>query len=575
VSHRIHARLYTGFVLAVLLVATACTNTSSSRSNNPTGQVKFTDVTLEAGIDYIQYHGRDCGSTMECGPESMTGGVAAGDYDNDGFVDLFVTRHDEPPILYRNTGRGSFEDKTKEAGVDLGGKLLKGNGAGWADLDNDGCLDLYVTALRDTRHYLFMNDCNGHFSEQAVERGATPVEDKPTVFGMGVTFGDYDKDGYLDIFVAEWRASMVRGRPTTWTQGTRHHNRLLRNKGKEAPGSFTDETDRAGINLDGRSGNPEWEGAFGFAPTFIDLDGDGWLDLAVAADFVTSGIWWNNGDGTFTDGTKAAGVGTDEAGMGSTFGDYDGDGRIDWFVTAIYDECGPACGRTHAIDGNRLYRYDGNRVFSDHTDRARVRNGAWGWAATFIDYDNDTDLDIAHTAGFHMVGMPHIDRFRQDPTFFERNDGGVYTEIGEEVGIRDSKEGRGLLSFDYDNDGDLDLFLVQHAARPRLFRNDGGNANGWLKVKTKGSKSGRDGIGAKITVTYDRSKAPLVGVVTAGDNYLSMNPLVQHFGLGPGKDPVAEVRVAWPAGCAQTFRDVQRNTVLVADEAECGTQSSW
>lgn len=577
-----HARLagLAGTLVVVLLLA-GCTKTNTPASS--TGMKlapKFVDVSEAAGITHIQYHGRDCGSMPECGPEAMTGGAAAGDYDNDGNIDLFVTRHDETPILYRNKGDGTFEDKTKESGLDLDGKLLKSNSAGWGDVDNDGCLDLYVTALRDFRNYLFMGDCKGHFTEEAIARQATPVESVPSVFGMGVSFGDYDRDGFLDIFIAEWRAEEVRGRKTPWPAGTPHHNRLLKNNGAASPGTFTDVTKAAGIEMDGRSKNPEFHGAFGFAPALIDVDDDGWLDLAIAADFVTSGIWWNNRDGTFTDGTRAAGVGTDEAGMGSTFADYDQDGRTDWFVTAIYDACAADCGRTHAVDGNRMYHYDGNRTYSDRTDRAGVRDGAWGWGATFIDYDNDTWPDIAHTAGFHMAGMPHIDRFRNDPTFFQRNNGdGTFTEVGNEVGIRDSKDGRGLLAFDYDNDGDLDLFLVQHAQKARLFRNEGGNKNGWVKVKAVGEgvtgKAPRDGVGAKVTVTYDKSKAPLISKVAAADNYLSMNPLVQHFGVGPGKAKIHEVKVSWPTGCAQTFREIERGTTVEAKEADCGKQSSW
>lgn len=561
----------TGIVMAASLAG--CTETSNPSTSST--KVKFVDVTDQAGIGQLQYTTPDCGSMPQCGPESMSGGAAAGDYDNDGNVDLFVTRLDATPFLYRNKGDGTFEDKTAASGVDLGGKLLKSNSAGWGDVNNDGCLDLYVTAMRDVRNYLFMGDCKGHFTEEGVQRSATPVETKPTVFGMGMTFGDYDRDGFLDMFISEWRADFVRGRDTPWPQGTDHHNRLLKNNGAANPGTFTDVTKAAGIELSGRSKDPDFRGAFGFAPTLIDLNDDGWLDLAIAADFVSSGIWWNNQDGTFTDGTKSSGVGTDEAGMGSTFGDYDQDGRIDWFITAIFDAC-KDCGRSHAIDGNRLYHNDGNKTFSDRTDRAGVRDGAWGWGATFIDYNNDSWLDIAHTAGFHMPGMPHIDRFRNDPTFFQRNNGdGTFTEIGEEVGIRDSKDGRGLLALDYNNDGAMDLLLVQHGLKPRLFKNDGGSKNGWVNVKAVGSKAPRDGVGARIRVTYDKSKAPLEGVVTAGDNFQSMNPLLQHFGVGSGKAKITEVRVSWPSGCAQIFRDVERNTTVEAREADCGTQSSW
>lgn len=536
-----------------------------SRGSSNTAPV-FADVTAEAGLDYLQDASPDCGDWQECGPEIMSGGAAAGDYDRDGKLDLAVTRIDNPPILYRNRGDGSFEDVSLGAGIGGPGGHLGTSGVVFGDIDNNGCADIYMTRVRKPHHVLYMNDCKGHFSEEAVARHASPVDEVAMVFGQGVTLGDYDRDGFLDIFVSEWRFR----KPGVSGES---HNRLLRNKGRVAPGHFEDTTAKAGIDFEGRSPIGGHNGIFGFAPAFVDLDDDGYQDLAVAADFGSSGLWWNNKDGTFTDGTKSSGVGSDENGMGSTFGDFDLDGRLDWFVTSIFDDCMPGqCDHMFGITGNRLYRSEGNRSFSDYTDRAGVRDGAWGWGASSFDADNDGDLDIAHTSGFHVLGEDRYEKFRSNPTFLQVNNGnGQFTDLGAEAGVRDTVEGRGLLTFDYDNDGDLDLLVIQRRDQPKLFRNDT-QGGGWLKIRFRGNgpRSTPEAVGARVTVLRTAGKAPMIREVGMRDNYLGQDPLEAHFGLGESGADVAEVRVSWPSGCVQTLRDVKANQVLVLDEAACG-----
>lgn len=525
----------------------------------------FTDVTAAAGLDYIQDASPDCGDWQECGPEIMSGGAAAGDFDGDGNLDLAVSRIDQPPILYRNRGDGTFEDVSIKAGLSTPSEHLGTNGVVFGDIDNNGCLDIYMTRVRKPHHLLYMNDCKGNFTEESLLRSATPVARETGVFGQGVTLGDYNKDGYLDIFVSEWRFR----KPGVAGES---HNRLLRNRGAAAPGFFEDTTVEAGINFEGRSPVGGHNGIFGFAPAFIDLDNDGYQDLAVAADFGSSGLWWNNKDGTFTDGTKPSGVGTDENGMGSTFGDFDLDGRIDWFVTSIFDDCRPdQCSHMFGITGNRLYRNEGNRSFSDFTDRANVRDGAWGWGASFFDADNDGDLDIAHTSGFHVLGEEQYDKFRSNPTFLQINDGsGRFTNLASEAGVRDTVEGRGLLTFDYDGDGDLDLLVIQRRDRPRLFRNDT-SAGRWLKVRLRGSgpNSTRDAVGAQVAVIRDTATKPMIREIGMRDNYLGQDPLEAHFGLGQSGSDVSEVSVTWPSGCLQTLKEVKVDQVLALDEASC------
>ncbi len=527
-------------------------------SQNALAKPRFVDVTEAAGLTYTQHEprrGENCIFTDAvgpfCEPERMSGGAAVGDIDQDGDLDLYVTRLDRPDLLFRNRGDGTFEDATAEAGLDQ--LNVQSNGALFSDLDNDGDQDLYVTVLGragdapNNRHYLLINDGQGRFTEEAARRGAavrSPREHRM----YSASVGDYDRDGWLDIHTNEW------------TMKARSHTRLLRNLGPEAPGHFADVTRLAGVNLDG---------VWAFASTFTDLDDDGWLDLAVAADFGTSRLYWNNGDGTFRDGTAEAGVGTDENGMGSTFGDYDGDGDLDWFVTSIDDPV-DTCQTEDCnwgISGNRLYRNEGERRFSDATDEAGVRNGFWGWGAAFFDCDNDGDLDLVMTNGARFPDHDMELAFNNDPIRLWENDGtGVMTEVSAEVGLTDTGSGKGLLVFDYDNDGDLDLFIVNNADVPRLYRNDGGNANQWLRVRAIGTTSNRDGIGVKVIVQTTLEAPAQVREIGTSTHFLGQSERVAHFGLGAHDAPLAKVSIAWPGGHMQVFQDLPTNSTITITE---------
>jgi len=357
------------------------------------GALSFSDVTVGSGLVYDQ---NDEGKNDISFQAKKSGGAAPGDFDNDGWVDLYVTRIDKSNILYRNKGNGTFEDVTVAAfGVDHL-RYFESNGCGWADIDNDGDLDLYVLHLDSSRYHLFINNGAGVFTEEAVARGAAVQGSGPNV-GTSIAFGDYDLDGYLDFYVTEWRMDFNN------SSGHLQNNRLFHNRGAAQPGYFDDVTAAAGVGTDGvTNGNPAWDST-GYAPRFSDMDRDGLPDLLLTADSSRSRLWWNNGDGTFTDGTVAAGVGTDHNGMGSALGDYDLDGDLDWFVTAIYKSGDPG------FDGNRLYRYDGGRTFTETeevkgvpgeaADDAGLLDGGWGWAASFCDFDHDGDLDVMQTNG--------------------------------------------------------------------------------------------------------------------------------------------------------------------------------
>jgi hypothetical protein len=494
----------------------------------------FTDVTASAGITHLQHPGN-------APPPGLfrAGGAAASDFDNDGWVDLFVTRLNARPLLYRNLGNGTFQDVAVSAGFTAS---LPANGPAWGDIDNDGDRDLYVTSTGGTRFYLYVNNGNGTFSEQATARGAAIAG--VLRYGQSATFGDYDGDGYLDIHTNDWA-----------TDTSVSTSRLLRNLGAANPGFFEDVTAAAGLDVfrpsrfaDGSTDS----NAYRYTSTFTDLDRDGHPDLAIAADFHTSQIFWNNGDGTFTDGTAAAGVGTDEDGMGSALGDFDGDGRLDWFVSALVDV--PGGFPPHS--GNRLYRNNGDRTFTDRTDAAAVRNSGWSWGTTFLDHDNDRDLDLFVTNGWDIANP--------DQSRLFQNNGGVFADISIAAGVTDSGMGRGMLSFDYDKDGDLDVFLVNHGARPILYRNDGGNENDWLRINVQGTASNRDGLGTFITVDPDTNVAgdEMVREINGANNYLSHNELTAHFGLGPNAEAVDLISVLWPSGTVEQLLNVLPNQVV-------------
>ncbi len=516
--------------------------------------VAFTDVALISGIDYSVLAGQAMSEV-----QMMSGGAAAGDFDADGWVDLIVTRIQGPPILYRNMQGTMFTDATPAAFAAALGSA-KTNGVVFVDIENDGDLDLYMTGMEGTRHWLFVNDGMGGFTEEAVARGAD-VTTSEVHFGYGIAVGDYDRDGYVDLFVGEWKAQASLAVPT--------HNRLLRNRGAAMPGHFEDVTISAEAVIDGATGvNPlgTFEGAWAFSPRFSDLDGDGWPDLVLGCDFGTSRILWNDQDGTFTDGTAAAGVGSDENGMGSTVGDFDGDGDLDWFVTSIHDAertCETrSCGWYYS--GNRLYRNEGGRVFTDATDDAGVREGGWGWGTSFFDADNDGDLDLAMTNGMGLRpgGIPT--QFETDPMRVWQNEGGWFGEVSADVGVTDNQMGRALLVFDYDRDGDLDVFVTNSEGTPVLYRNDGGNTNAWLHVDLVGTTANREGIGSRITVTPDTLEpaGAMLREVESGGAYIAQSERTAFFGLGLATTSVDRLRVAWLAGATETFTNLPANRRL-------------
>ena len=489
----------------------------------------------------------------------MSGGVTVGDVNGDGYDDLFFPRYGDRDRLYLNDKNGGFVDGSIAAGfVDS----LNSTAGAFGDVDNDGDLDLYVTTVRDARNHLYINDGRGVFAEQAVSRGAHVPRNGSLLRSFGATFADYDNDGWLDLYTGEWGNSGAR---TPGSSGSR----LLRNTGD---GFFEDVTVSAGLALEtgpspGRT--PSKRGVYVFSPRFHDLDRDGHLDLTLASDFGNSRLFWNNGDGTFSDGTSAARVGTDENGMGSTVGDFDGDGLLDWFVTSVSDTI-EVCenleeGCDFGVTGNRLYKNNGDRTFTDVTDSAGVRNGFFGWGTSFFDPDNDGDLDLAETNGFIYQTGPN-EGFRNNPSLVWENLGlGRFDEVSAEVGVTDNAMGKGLVTLDYDGDGDQDLLITNNDAPPTLYRNDSASVNDWIRFDLEGVLSNREGLGAVITVT--ESGRSWVHEVNAGSNYLGHGETTAHFGLGNTDGLIDRVTVYWPAsGVFQTLSDLPANNRFTVRE---------
>lgn len=522
-----------------LLHERACSEDGAAQPARQEG--RLVDVSAYAGVEGPE--GDACSDTLQgCLAASMTGGVAAGDFDADGFPDLYVARLRARDSLYLNCRNGRFADVTEELGLSKADG--PSNGAAWADVDGDADLDLFVTTFGPgaTRHYLYLQE-DGQFHEDGVNRGVSQWNTGP-LYGTSVAFGDYDGDGYLDLYTGEWRRddSLPEGAPTG------NHARLFRNLGSEKPGFFEDTTERAGVAVGGDAANGiiQLAGAFVFTPIFSDLDDDGALDLALAADFGSSRLFWNRGDGTFADGTTAAAVGTEQAGMGASVADYDGDGRLDWFVTSIFEP-------RRRYNGNRLYRNLGKRRFVDTTDDLGVRDVGWGWGDALLDYDNDGRLDLLAVSGFTDTDIflkEYDGRFAlwRHP----RGKGDACEDVAARIAPKANGQGRGVALLDFDNDGDQDVFVVYRGVHDALLRNDVANKQHFLRVHLRG-KTNRFGVGGRVTL--GKGEAQQLRELHAGSGYLSQSEGVAHFGRGADDDRV-ELTVQLPGGGTHKFSDV-------------------
>lgn len=463
--------------------------------------------------------------------QRATGGVAVGDYDGDGLLDLFVaTGKANATALLRNLGDGTFEDVAPAAGIAIQG--VNDCGPLFFDYDGDGFPDLFLGATDGDPPALFRNQGDGTFVDVTASTGLDTLGGT-----VSATAADYDGDGFLDLFLSHWGEA----------RSICHlfHNRNGR--------GFECVDEASGIK-------PFLKGGIDttFTANFSDLNADGHPDLLVAADFGTSRVLINQADGTFA--ARASPAISDENGMGAALGDYDGDGIVDWFVSGIFDSDGVAEG-DWGTSGNRLYRGLRNGDFVDTTDVAGVRDGDWGWSASFADLNNDGVLDLVQETGWQQ-GAPQFRGTRD--RLFVGSATGVFTEEAEQAGFDERGFGRGLVLFDYDRDGDVDVLVMNNSGPLRLWRNDGGNLSGnHVSIKLAGRYPNPSAIGATLTLRAGGREQ--MRLVRAGSNYASQDPIIAYFGLGSARS-ADEVHVRWPDGSETTQVDVPANRELTIEQ---------
>jgi hypothetical protein len=553
------------FVAGITLTAVIHSKLSaqSPAKSAPTIPIHYTDVREAAKITFQQ----DSTQTEEkYYLETMGTGVGWIDYDQDGLMDLYFVQsgateiykptHPLRSALYHNNGDGTFTDVTEKAGV--GGEGHYGQGVAVGDFDNDGYPDLYVTGYG--RAILYHNNGNGTFTDVTAKAGVADEGGWSTSAG----WFDYDKDGWLDLVVTnyiEWgpKNNIWCGEHRPGYRSYCHpgnykgqHIKLYHNS---HDGTFTDVSDASGV------GKPE---AKGMGVVLADFNNDGWPDIAVANDSWPNFLFINKHNGTFEDVSLVSGIaasedGKYEAGMGIDAADVDGDGWQDVYITHLDFEL------------NRLYRNSQDGTFTDETFRSRIGNTAVllsGVSMKFLDYDNDGWNDILQLNGAMLdnVTLYHGEVSYKEPLLMYRNVGkGQFEKVSESLGPDFMRPivGRGLATADYDNDGDIDIVTNNRGDFPSLLRNDGGNANHWLTVQLIGTKSNRDGIGASLKLTSEGFVQ--VEQAKGGMSYMSASDPRIHFGLGK-RTKIESLEITWPSGQKDGLRNVAADQIIAVKE---------
>jgi hypothetical protein len=550
--------------IASALIAMLMVLVLSSPGWTTTGQgidVHFTDITEKAGITFKHVSSPEKKYIVE----SMSGGVALFDYDNDGYLDIFFVNSLTVDLvksggktrsaLYHNNGDGTFTDVTDKAGL---ANVGWGMGVAVGDYNNDGFDDIYVTCLGP--NHLFRNNGNGTFTDITQKAGVGDPR-----WSTGAAFVDYDNDGKLDLFVANYvdfdvnnlpefgkgRTCQFKGIPVQCgprglkgAGDTLYHN--------NGDGTFTDVSKKAGVS--------DPDGYYGLGVICSDFDDDGLVDIFVANDSTPNFLYHNNGDGTFKDigfssGTAVNENGSEQGSMGVTLGDYDHDGRLDLFITNFDD------------DYNTLYHNDGKGSFTDVSYAAKVAPVSLpyvGWGTWFLDYDDDGWVDLLVVNG-HVY--PQLPTYRQRNFVHHNNRDGTFAEVGAQLGapLAEKRTGRGAAFGDIDNDGDVDVVINNLDGPPQLLRNDGGNANNSVLIKTIGVKSNRDGIGARVKIVS--GDLTQIGGVYSGGSYISQSDMRLHFGLEK-RTKVDLIEVHWPSGIIDKIADAGVNKIITIKEGQ-------
>jgi hypothetical protein len=525
----------------VSIAALAVTVLGSALAFTQGGGVVFTDVTAPSKVTFRHVSGAFGKKYL---PETMGSGVVFFDFDGDSAQDLFFVNSTKWPgqpgpvglsALYRNDGKGVFTEVTKIAGLAV---EMYGLGAAAADYDNDGKVDLYVTCLGPNR--LFRNLGGGRFEDVTAK---AKVGDPG--FSTGAMFLDYDKDGRLDLVVANYVTWSIDkdlfctldGKSKSYCTPESYRGQSLTLYRGLPDGTFEDATEKAGLK-DARAKS------LGLA--LLDFNGDAWPDLFVANDTQPNKLFKNNGNGTFSDTGVAAGVafgetGVARAGMGVDAADYSGTGRPSLVIGNFSNEM------------LGLYHNEGNGLFIDEAPSSAVGQASLltlTFAAFFFDYDLDGKLDIfsvgGHVADDIAKVQPKV-TYAQAPHLFRNLGGKRFEDVAGQAGpaLKRPMVSRGAAYADFDGDGDLDVAVTANNGPAALLRNDGGNRNQWLRVRLVGTKSNRDGIGAKVIVTAGGAKQ--WAMVKTGSSYCSQSELPLTFGLGAAKG-ADSIEVAWPSG---------------------------
>lgn len=477
-------------------------------------------------------------------PYSVGGAAAACDVDGDGWTDLIVARTGAPCLVFRNNRDGTFSEQAAARGLD-GVSDVGGIAAG--DLDNDGDTDVVMSPISGARYFLFLNDGTGHFREAAVERGADVPVAGTAHRGQSIALVDYDRDGFLDIHFSEWNVASS-GEDAS-------HAVLLRNRGGTAPAFFENQTAAAGLKQPAIGPT-----IFNYASVWADFDGNSYPDAFVAGDFGTTQMWWNNGDGTFTNGTSSSGVANGADGMGVTVLDFDGDGRLDVFMTAVMLQARSS--GNEMVSTNLLFRNLGDRRFAQVPDAAGAALSGWGWGTAALDANNDGWPDLVATNGFSS-NVQLVEQFKTDASKFFLNNSGTFTDASQLYHVTDDGLGRSAVVFDYDNDGREDVFFTQTVGARILYRNEGAASAHWLALKFVGTSSNRDGYGAEVTITAGgRSQT---AVYNPTNSYIGQREPRLHFGLGAATT-VSRISIKWPSGIVQELTNVAADQLHTVTE---------